>query len=117
MAQGRLGRLRKGREFDETYERGTVSSGPFFVLRVRRNGLDEVRAGYAVGKRLEPLATRRNYIRRRLREALRASDLPAGIDVIVSAKRPCVDAEYSRLARELGRELERALARLDGVRL
>jgi ribonuclease P protein component len=117
MAQVRLGRLRKGREFDETYERGTVSSGPFFVVRVRRNGLDEVRAGYAVGKRLVPLATRRNFIRRRLREALRASELLVGVDVIVSAKRPVVDADYSRLTAELARELERAFVRMREVRL
>ena len=111
----RRGRLRKGREFNEAYEQGTVSSGPFFVIRVRRNGLACTRAGYAVGKKLVPLATSRNQVRRRLREALRALELPAGLDVIVSAKRPATTAAYIEMETRLRSEATAALVRA-GVR-
>lgn len=115
MARTDLGRLRKGREFDHVYEKGTVSSGPFFVIRALPNELDGARAGFAVGKKLVPLATRRNLVRRRLRGALRAAGVPGGLDVIVSAKSAAVGAEYGRfeaaLARELALALERARSR------
>ena len=111
MPRTRLGRLRKGREFDQAYSEGTVSSGPFFVIRVKPNGLQQSRVGYAVGKRLVPLATGRNVVRRRLRCAVVDAAVPAGLDLIVTTKQPAVAASYNELSAALKRELARALER------
>ena len=56
MASRPLGRLRKGREFDTAYSKGTVTNGPLFVVRVFPNGLGHNRWGFAVGKKLAPSA-------------------------------------------------------------
>jgi ribonuclease P protein component len=59
------------------------------------------RAGYAIPKKLLPLAVDRNRVRRVLREAVRAARPPVlGFDVILRLKRACPRAEQRRLARE-----------------
>jgi ribonuclease P protein component len=93
----RAERLRKGREFDTAYSRGTVVSGPLLVLRVLPNGLDRTRWGFAVGKRLAKHATDRNRARRRLREIARTLPVLPGYDVIVTARNGCLEASTPRL--------------------
>jgi ribonuclease P protein component len=93
----RAERLRKGREFDTAYSKGTVVSGPLLVVRVLPNGLDYSRWGFAVGKRLAKHATDRNRTRRRLREIARALPVRPGYDVIVTARNGCLEATSNRL--------------------
>lgn len=114
MPGRRLGRLRKGSEFDSAYSKGTVSSGPFFVVRLLANGLEESRWGFAVGKRLLPGSVDRNRVRRRLREAAARSGFKAGFDIVVTAKAPAVAAPFAAFCDSLNRELARAEGRLPG---
>ena len=108
MAARLPGRLRKGAEFDTVFDRGTASSGPLFVVRVLLRPEGELRVGYAVGKRLFPKSTDRNRVRRRLREAVRAAELPDGADVIVVARGAAATAPFSELVASVRREFDRA---------
>ena len=73
------------------------------------------RAGYAIPKKLLPLAVDRNRVRRLLREAVRAARPPLGAyDVILRVKRGCPRTEHRRLALE-ARELLAALCRGEAV--
>lgn len=101
-----LGRLRKGREFDRVYSEGTVINGPLFVVRAAPNELGVCRWGFAVGKKLAPSAVVRNRTRRRLREAARLSPMPAGFDIVLTARGKLLDAEFSRIREEVRRTMD-----------
>lgn len=109
-----MGRLRKGEEFDSVYREGAVVSGPLVVLRVRANGLEGARWGFAVGKRLAKGAVERNRLRRRLREAARGLPAPGGYDVIVTARQGAIGASYAALQAAIRRGLERSEAAEEG---
>lgn len=100
-------RLRKGPEFDTVYAKGTVTNGPFVVLRVLPNDLGHPRWGFAVGKRLAKQSVRRNRLRRRLRECARLLAVTAGADVVVTAKAPAMSASAAELRSALVRSLTR----------
>ena len=104
----RMGRLRKGAEFDSVYREGTVVSGPFVVLRVRANEVGFPRWGFAVGKRLVKGAVGRNRLRRRLREAARGLAPGRGYDIVVTARQGAVGAPFLVLEGALRGGLERA---------
>lgn len=104
----RAERLRKGREFDTAYAKGTVVSGPLLVVRVLPNSLDRTRWGFAVGKRLAKHATLRNRTRRRLREIARTLPVASGYDVIVTARNGCPEASSERIRKALVAVLTRA---------
>jgi len=104
----RARRLRKGREFDELYEQGTVVSGPLLVLRYRANGGPLTRWGFAVGRRTARKAVERNRVRRRLREAARTLPVAEGYDIVVTARGGAVSASYWELRAALEGLLRRA---------
>lgn len=101
MAGRKLGRLRKGSEFDSTYAKGSVFNGPLFVVRSVPNGLKSNRWGFAVGKKLVPKATGRNRVRRRLRAAAASVEFPGGFDIIVTAKAKALMATFPELERSM----------------
>lgn len=104
----RAQRLRKGREFDAAYAKGTVYSGPLLVVRSLPNGLETTRWGFAVGKRLVKRAAARNRLRRRLRELARALPVRPGYDVVVTARAGCAEADAAGLRAALVGVLRRA---------
>jgi ribonuclease P protein component len=81
------------------------------IARARATGPS--RLGLAVDRRLGG-AVRRNRAKRRLRECFRRRRPPAGIDLVLVAKREMLDVTQQDLEREFGRRLgglERRLAR------
>ena len=107
----KLGRLRRGREFDGAYSEGTVTNGSLFVVRVRPNGLMSNRWGFAVGKRLLPRATERNHARRKMREAARTIAIPGGFDIIVTATSRSLAVPFVALREGLERDVQSGLKR------
>ncbi|MGE0601036.1 MAG: ribonuclease P protein component [Dehalococcoidia bacterium] len=107
MPRGRLGRLRKGAEFDSVFSKGSVVNGPLLVVRVSPNGGTLSRWGFAVGKKLVPKATGRNLLRRRLREAARAIVLSRGLDVVVVARFGAREASVLELEGALRKQLSK----------
>lgn len=84
-------------------------SHPLLVLHLAPNELGRTRVGITVSGRVGK-AVVRNRVRRRLREALRArfDQLPAGHDVLVTARPTSAEATWSQLYAALDSVLARA---------
>lgn len=103
-------RVRGRRDFARAYAAGRRLSDARITLWAAENGLNYARLGLAVGRR-HGGASRRNRLKRVLREAFRLSqhDLPVGLDLIC-VPRPggditlagCVES-LTRLAARLAR--------------
>ncbi len=92
-------RLRSRSDFGRVYAARQRRSDGKLVVYVVENGLEWSRLGLSVSKRVGR-AVRRNYIRRRIREAFRTAraELPRGLDIVCVATPGITDAEYD-LAR------------------
>lgn len=100
-------RIRSSADFARVFAEKRSAGDGVLVVYVADNGLGWSRLGRSVGRRIGN-AVRRNYVRRRLREAfrIRKGDLPNGLD-IVCVVRPGV----SRGLRNLEASLTALVAR------
>lgn len=90
--------LKKNSDFRRLYSRGKSAVTPFMVVYCRHNPTDHNRVGYTVSTKLGNAVTR-NRARRRLREIYRLN-LPymnKGYDIVVVARRKCVEAKYQKV--------------------
>jgi ribonuclease P protein component len=104
-----LGRLRREEDFRRIYRDGTRHATPLLVLHTLPNQFQAVRLGFAVGRRFGR-AVIRNRLRRRLREAARASCEPitGGVDLVVVPRTPARAATVADLRVALGAVLSAA---------
>lgn len=99
------------RDFEQVFAHGKRSSDRFFTVLVHPNGLPHVRLGMVVSRKVDKRATRRNRIRRLIRERVRL-DSPTlhGLDVVVLARRTTVEspgaALWDSLRRHWGRLID-----------
>lgn len=102
-------RLTSSTDFQRVRRSGKTYAHPLFVLAVSANGKNRSRFGIVAGKAFTT-AVRRNRAKRRLRAALLPflSAVIPGWDVVVVARRACLEAEFSRLQLGLGELLKRA---------
>lgn len=79
-------RLRLNRGFARVFARKCRAGDDVLLVYVARNDLAWSRLGLRVGKRMGN-AVRRNYVRRRIREAFRAdkAKIPQGFDIVCIA--------------------------------
>ena len=79
--------LRLRTDFDRVFRVKSTAADDLLVVHVARNNLGWSRLGISVAKRLGN-AVRRNYTRRRIREAFRIgkADLPIGYDIVCIAR-------------------------------
>ena len=91
-------RLNNSEDFARTLRTGRRRNGVYFSLYFCATRLGFARLGIAVGRRVAGKATRRNRIKRSLREAFRrrAAVLPS-IDLVVLAKPACGMLSNERL--------------------
>lgn len=103
-------RLTKGSDFKHVYTTGSGTSGRRIRLKAAPNGLKVTRIGVVVANTVSKQATKRNSIKRMIREALRAQlkQMKPGMDIVVSAHNQAVDATYQELASELTWLVEKA---------
>lgn len=104
------GRLPGGPPFDRVFRSGRSASNHLLILRGTPSELDITRWGFAVGRKSVPLAVDRNRIRRKLRAAAQAVDVPAGFDLVVLARPTARTASVTELRESLTRLLRRILA-------
>ena len=90
--------LKKNSEFRRLYSRGKSAANAYMAIYCRRNGGACNRLGYTVSTKLGN-AVLRNRVRRRLREIVRLNGprLKSGWDIVIVARRRCVDAAYPKL--------------------
>ena len=90
--------------FDALFARGRRTQGRWIELVVAPAERAPGRAGLVVGRKALARAVDRNYLKRRVREALRsARPAIADYDLIVRLKRPAPGPELAQAAAEAGR--------------
>ena len=94
-------RIVRGSDYRAIYSAGLKLHSERFVLFGRENNLDHHRLGITVSRKVGG-AVVRNRVKRLFREIFRKSsaDLPNHFDLVVNAKRACVDASYNDLRDE-----------------
>ncbi len=104
-------RLKKPREFQRVRQEGRSISTGLVALGWAPNGLDCLRCGYTVGKRVGG-AVIRNRVKRRLREIMRlsvkAGQVAPGYDLVFIARTGAAQATYQELATDVMHLLQRA---------
>jgi ribonuclease P protein component len=101
-------RLRSNQEFQRVYRVGRSWAHPLAALHVLPQDSGQ-RFGISVSKKVGN-AVRRNLVRRRIREALRAAlpHLSRGFDVIIVARSGAAEADFQALSTALGELIRRA---------
>ena len=108
----RVWRLRPYGEFERVRQQGRSWPHRLLVLIVQPcpdTPIDPPRVAVVAGKRLGG-AVVRNRVKRRLRAAVQQvhARIPAGIDLIVMARAPLLDAEFDQIVVALTEVLQRA---------
>ena len=103
----KYGRLTRKAEFEAVHQRGRVRVNPLLVLKALPNNLPYSRYGFLVSKRVGKAVTR-NTVKRRLREARRATEVSPGWDLVVIARPAASTANYHSLEKALKNLLGRA---------
>lgn len=104
-------RLRSNQEFQRVYRVGRSWAHPLAALHVAAAPGNQ-RFGISVSKKVGN-AVRRNRVRRRLREIVRAAlpDLRVGFDAVVVARAAAADAEFAALSEALSELFRRSRLR------
>lgn len=111
-----LYRLVARRDFDRVFRSGRRGATHLVTAWAAPGPCTGVRVGFAVGRRVGKAVTR-NRVRRRLREALRLElgGVRRGMDVVLSARPGCRDADFGELREALRIALKRAGAWVDSA--
>ncbi|MBN1830050.1 MAG: ribonuclease P protein component [Deltaproteobacteria bacterium] len=99
---GKDERVRKRRDFQQTYSVGERIATRHFVILLNRNPLGTSRLGITVTKKIGSSVTR-NRIKRLVREFFRLNKeaLPASHDIIFIARRSVVLARFHDVCEDL----------------
>src|SRR6266508_3670536 len=102
-------RLRESAAFERARRRGRSWSTALLALSAVPNDLEVTRCGFVVSRRVGN-AVARNRVRRRLREIVRRlmGPLPAGWDLVLSARPAAAAAAYAELEAAVRELLGRA---------
>jgi ribonuclease P protein component len=86
--------------FKKIYRQGKTRQGEFLNLRYLENGLSFSRFGFVVSSKIIAKATKRNLIRRRAKEIIRAlmPKIKPGFDFVLVFKK---EANFKELEQEL----------------
>lgn len=104
-------RLTRRSDFDRVFAERCAASDDLMIVYVASNDLPWSRLGLSVSRRVGG-AVRRNYVRRRIREAFRTNkaELPKGYDIICSARPKAADRD-ANVGKSLGALLVKAVRR------
>ena len=109
---GIIKRIRK-KEFKEVQEKGRTLRSNFLILKFAKNNLGFFRLSCVVSKKIEKKATRRNKIKRRLRESIRKAikkmSIVPGYDFIFFARENIKQKKFEEIAREVEEILRKAI--------
>ena len=110
MALKRALRLRKNSDFQRARQHGRSIASRLLILVCVPNDLASIRVGFVVSKRITKRAVERKYLKRLLAEAIRPylADIPAGWDIVLSAKHTAIGVPLPALTQDLRILLRRA---------
>jgi ribonuclease P protein component len=111
-------RLRANADIERLRREGRSVAHPLLVLLVLANDREISRFGFSVGRRIGK-ATRRNQVKRRMREAVRhrlaRQEVATGWDILLIARRPITDASFQQVDEAIGLLLRRARLMNEGL--
>lgn len=81
----KINRIKKKKDFEEIFKKGASFKNSLLILRVLENNLDSSRFAFIVSLKVSKSAVKRNKVRRRLSEIIRANflEIKNGIDVVL----------------------------------
>lgn len=108
-------RLIKAEDFKQVFANASKSSDALLCVLARTNGLDTPRLGLAISKRNVRKAADRNRIKRISRESFRLNQHQlAGLDFVVMARTPAIQADHEKLFRSLQRHWDSLVTQCKG---
>ncbi len=113
QAFGKSLRLLTSSDFQGVFQDAPIrASHQNFLLLARFNQLDHARLGVVVGKKHVRLATRRNRLKRHIRETFRLRQQTlSGLDVIVLARKGMDELSDQNLQAQLNQQWQRLVDR------
>ena len=103
-------RLRKKEDIERVFRRGRSVYGDFVTLRTLPNATEVSRATVVAGLKVHKKATRRNAVKRRVREVLRRhwGGIKPGCDVAILVKSEALKASFQDLEKDVGQACRKA---------
>ncbi len=104
-----LYKLKKTDEFSSVFSFRKRFYGEWLFANIKPNQLSHHRYGLVVSKKVSKLAVRRNYMKRVLREVLRAHPAmaPVCFDVVVQVRKPFKQGEFAQVRQDVETLLRR----------
>jgi ribonuclease P protein component len=101
--------LKKNYEFARIYGKGKFFPGKYLVLYLMKNRMEINRLGVSVGKKIGKSVTR-NRVKRLIRESYRHWEpyIPAGFDIVITARSVETEYSYAEILKELRFLLKKA---------
>lgn len=100
-------RLKKSSDFQRVRNTGKAYAHPLFVLIYVPNSSNQTHVGVAAGRSIGN-AVQRNRAKRRLRACIQPwlKQLMPGLDIILIARKPLLNAPFDHLAKALAKALQ-----------
>lgn len=100
--------IRKNSEYKKIYRYGKSYICPYFVLYVLKNKTNNIRVGFTATKKIGN-AVKRNRAKRRLKSIFynNSNKFSLGKDIIVVARKKCIDGTFNIMEKEFYKMLER----------
>jgi ribonuclease P protein component len=92
-------RLRKQRDFERVFKKGFYFSEKLLALKLVNNDLQISRFGIIVSNKVSKKASKRNRIKRLLRESIRSlqNDIKPGFDCVFVARSEIIDKDFKEV--------------------
>lgn len=92
-------RLKRDKDFKDVFENGNFFSSEYIAVRVKRNNTKTSRFGFIVGNKVSKKSTKRNLIKRRLREIVRRrlKNVIPGLDVVIIVKPEILNKNFKEI--------------------
>lgn len=96
-------RLKKTAEFNKVYKEGRFFGTKLISFKLKENGLSASRFGFVVSTKVHKKSTKRNLLKRRMREVIRLNldKIKIGLDIIISTKPGAAEMEYGEIEQNI----------------
>src|SRR3989338_10677856 len=96
-------RLQKSKDFDLVYKKGRFFNTKFFGLKYAVNNFPQIRIGFVDNTKVHKKATKRNLLKRRMREIIRLNldKIKPGFDIVLTARTGAWELEYKTIEENI----------------
>lgn len=103
-------RLKQKKDFNLVHKKGRFYSDKFLAIKLIKNNLEYSRFGFLVSLKISKKATKRNKVKRRLREVVRLKlkEIKPGFDIIFLTRPEIVEKNFSEINEGVTKVLKKA---------